>query len=230
MLVAIHQPNYMPWAGFFNKWMLADAFVILDTVQYHKNEWQNRNRIKTAHGASWITVPVTYRFPQKIDEVGIAPGPWARKQIAMIEQAYARAPYIDQYWPDLRSILLEPWQKVSELNIALILQLGSMLGCTAPLHIASDMAIRSEDQTGRLVEICRELGGDGYLSGQEGRNYLDRSVFEEACLELWFQQVEAPLYPQLHGEFISHLSVIDMLFNVGAEAKELIRDMGRKGS
>lgn len=230
MLITIHQPNYMPWAGFFNKWMIADAFVVLDTVQYHKNEWQNRNRIKTAQGAKWITVPVTYRFPERVCEVGIAPGPWARKQVAMIEQAYAKAPHLDAYWPPIRALLMQPHEKIGELNIALIRLLGDMLGCTAPLHIASEMAVASDEQTGRLVEICRQLGGDGYLSGQEGRNYLDRDAFERAGIGLWFQQASAPHYPQLHGEFISHLSVIDMLFNVGSEAKELVRKTGVKGS
>lgn len=230
MLITIHQPNYMPWPGFFHKWMIADTFVVLDTVQYHKNEWQNRNRIKTAQGASWITVPVTYRFPDRISEVGIAPGPWVRKQVAMIEQAYAKAPCLDEYWPPIRKLLMQPHEMISDLNIALIRLLGEMLGCTAPLYVASQLQTTNEDQTGRLIDICRELGGDGYLSGQEGRNYLDREAFEEAGLKLWFQQADAPVYPQLHGEFISHLSVIDMLFNVGPEAKELVRKMGVKGT
>lgn len=230
MLVTIHQPNYMPWPGFFNKWMLADAFVILDTVQYHKNEWQNRNRIKTAQGAAWITVPVTYRFPERINEVGIAAGPWARKQVAMIEQAYAKAPYLDEFWSPIRELLIQPHDRVSDLNIALIRLLGDILGCTAPLHVASEMAVACDEQSGRLIEICRQLGGSGYLSGQEGRNYLDRTAFDEAGISLWFQQAAAPHYPQLHGDFISHLSVIDMLFNVGNEAKALVREMGVKGS
>lgn len=229
MLVTIHQPNYLPWPGFFHKWLISDAFIILDTVQYHKNEWQNRNRIKTTSGAQWITVPVSYRFPQTIHEVGIAQPNWARKQIAAIEQAYAKAPYTDAYWPQLREVIKQPWEKVADLNIAVIRTIGGMLGCKAPLHLASEMETDSDDPTGRLISLCGELGGNAYLSGSEGRSYLEREKFTHAGIELWFQEVEAPCYPQLHGGFISHLSVIDMLFNVGLETSDIILQMGGKG-
>ncbi|MES0371994.1 MAG: WbqC family protein [Mariprofundaceae bacterium] len=228
MLVTIHQPNFMPWAGFFHKWLISDAFIILDTVQYHKNEWQNRNRIKSANGAQWLTVPVSYRFPQAINEVEIASPNWARKQVSAIEQSYAKAPYLDQYWPILRELLLQPGEKVSDLNTAIIRMLGETLGCQAPLHVASEMATDSDDPTERLISLCRELGGDAYLSGREGRGYLETKRFSETGIDLWFQEVEAPVYPQLHGTFISHLSVIDMLFNLGPATSEMILQMGEK--
>jgi len=232
MLVTIHQPNYLPWAGFFHKWLISDAFIILDTVQYHKNEWQNRNRIKGQNGAQWVTVPVSYRFPQSILEVGIAApngsSNWARKQVAAIEQAYVKAPYLELYWPKLREVLQQPWQRIADLNTAIICCLGEMLGCQAPLHLASRMEADSTDPTERLILLCKELGGDAYLSGQEGRSYLDREKFVDAGIELWFQEVEAPVYPQLHGLFISHLSVIDMLFNLGPATSEMILQMGEK--
>ncbi len=228
MLVTIHQPNYLPWPGFFHKWLISDAFVILDTVQYHKNEWQNRNRIKTAQGAQWVTVPVAYRFPQTIMEVTVAQPNWARKQIAAIEQAYAKAPYIDACWPRLREVLQQPYEKIADLNIAVIRLLGEMLGCEAPLHLASAMETVSDDPTRRLISLCEELDGDGYLSGREGRGYLEKEKFSDAGIELWFQEVEAPRYPQLHGDFISHLSVVDMLFNVGPATSEMILRMGEK--
>ncbi|HXH73037.1 MAG TPA: WbqC family protein [Mariprofundaceae bacterium] len=225
-LVTIHQPNYLPWPGFFHKWLLADVFVVLDTVQYHKNEWQNRNRIKTASGAQWLTVPVSYRFPQRIDEVGIAGGPWARKQIAAVEQAYAKAPYLDDYWPPLKALLERPWPRLAELNTEVIRLMGGMLGCTAPLLVASSMQIRSDDPTGRLIDLCKEVGGDAYLSGREGRNYLDADAFHEAGIGLWFQEVQPPHYPQLHGDFIPYLSALDMLLNVGPQAANMVRAMG----
>ncbi|MDX8402802.1 MAG: WbqC family protein, partial [Mariprofundaceae bacterium] len=165
MLVTIHQPNFMPWPGFFHKWLISDAFILLDTVQYHKNEWQNRNRIKSSNGAQWLTVPVSYRFPQMIAEVEIASPNWARKQISAIEQAYAKAPYLDQYWPTLRDLLQQPWGRITDLNVALIQTLGEMLQCQAPLHLASDIATDLTDPTERLISLCRELDGDAYLSG-----------------------------------------------------------------
>ncbi|MFQ5582523.1 MAG: WbqC family protein [Mariprofundaceae bacterium] len=226
MLVAIHQPNYLPWPGFFHKWLLADAIVILDTVQFHKNEWQNRNRIKTGQGAQWLTVPVTYRFPQTVREVGIAPEPWVRRHCAAIEQAYARAPFLVDYWPDLKKIIMTPHERLAPLNAALIKQLGDMLGCTAPVYLASKMDVKTDNPTQRLIDLCKEAGGNAYLSGREGYNYLDREAFSDAEVVLWFQEVEAPVYPQLHGEFISHLSVIDLLFNLGPEASGIVRKMG----
>jgi hypothetical protein len=104
-----------------------------------------------------------------------------------------------------------------------------MAGCTAPLHLASEMRTSEEDPTRRLVGLCRELGADAYLSGREGRHYLERAPFADAGLDLWFQEVEAPVYPQLHGAFISHLSILDMLFNVGGEAADIVRGMGGVG-
>jgi len=226
MLVAIHQPNYLPWPGFFHKWLLADAMVLLDTVQYHKNEWQNRNRIKTAHGTQWLTVPVTYRFPQRICEVGIAAQPWARRHCAAIEQAYARAPFLDEYWPALKEVITTPCTHLASLNTALIRRLGGMLGCAAPLSLASELGVETDDPTRRLIELCERVGGDAYLSGREGHNYLNRDAFAAAGMALCFQEVEAPVYPQLHGEFISHLSAVDLLFNLGPEAGGIVRKMG----
>ncbi|MDX8389202.1 MAG: WbqC family protein [Mariprofundaceae bacterium] len=230
-LIAIHQPNYLPWPGFFHKWFISDAFVLLDTVQFHKNEWQNRNQIKSAHGVQWLTVPVTYRFPQTIDNVGIHASPWARKQCAAIEQAYRKTPFFELYWFELRELLLGDWQLLSQLNIAIIRWLGEKLQCKQPLHIASEFDVQAEDPTKRLIAICQTLGGDAYLSGVEGKNYLEDSSFSDVGINLYFQKVEAPVYAQLHGDFISHLSVVDMLFNVGAaQSIVLIEQMGGKES
>jgi len=216
----------MPWSGFFHKWKLADAFVILDTVQFHKNEWQNRNRIKTQQGEQWITVPVTYRFPQTIAQVGIAQGNWAKKQIASIEQAYAKSPYLHEYWQPIKRILQQKHEKLVDLNVSLIRALGDMLGCTAPLYMASDLPVNISDPTERLIKITQYLQGDVYLSGAEGRHYLAQQAFTDANIKLLFQQCSPPNYPQMHGEFIPYLSVLDVLLNIGEDAKALIANMG----
>lgn len=228
MLLTIHQPNFLPWPGFFHKWMISDAMLLLDTVQYEKNEWQNRNRIKTAQGAQWMTVPVNYRFPQTIREVGIADRRWPRKLSISIEQAYARAPYTQDYWPEVKRILHEPFDLLRDLNAELIRLMGGFLGCTAPLHMASDFGVTNTDPTGRLLELCAALKADAYLSGQEGRIYLDRDVFASQGISLYFQRAQAPVYTQLHGEFASHLSILDLLFNLGPKAAALVGIMGEK--
>ena len=228
MLLTIHQPNFLPWPGFFHKWLIADAMLLLDTVQYEKHEWQNRNRIKTAHGVQWITVPVNYRFPQTIREVGIADRRWPRKLCNSVEQAYAKAPYMDAYWPEIRRILNEPFDMLYELNSELIRTVGRFLGCTAPLYTASDQEVENNDPTGRLLDLCQVLHADAYLSGREGRAYLDRDAFASRNISLYFQQVEAPVYDQLHGDFVSHLSILDLLLNAGPDAAALVGDMGDK--
>jgi len=228
-LIAIHQPNYLPWPGFFHKWMVADAFVILDTVQYHKNEWQNRNRMKGHNGAQWLTLPVNYRFGQPIQDVTIASERWVRKQTSAIVQAYSYAPFFHDYWIPLGRLLrkaMDAGWTMSRLNIAIIRLLGEQLECTGPSYVASEMKPASDDPTQRLIDLCQQLGGDGYLSGAEGRNYLRKEAFEEQGVSLYFQKVEAPVYPQLHGDFISHLSVIDLLYNTGPQAIEIIGNMG----
>lgn len=216
----------MPWSGFFNKWMQADVFVILDTVQYHKNEWQNRNRIKTLQGAQWLTVPVNYRFPQRIEEVGIVQNNWAKKQISSIEQAYAKSPFLTEYWLPIKAILQQKHTKLAKLNFELIQALGSMLGCSSPLHLASTLPVQNENPTQRLIEISRHFEANLYLSGSEGRNYLDQTYFLDASIKLMFQHVQPPVYPQMHGEFIPYLSVLDVLLNIGEDAKEIIFNMG----
>jgi len=225
-LITIHQPNFLPWPGFFHKWMLADAMVLLDTVQYEKNDWLNRNRIKTVQGAQWVTAPVRYRFPQKIGDVPVADQHWVRKACRSIEQSYAKAPYFVAYWPQVQDVLQHSHGMLRDLNVALIRVLGELLGCDAPLHLASDLGVDSTDPTERLISLCTTLHGSGYLSGREGRTYLQQERFDLAGLTLNFQQVEAPIYPQLHGDFVSHLSVLDVLFNTGPDAVEIIRGMG----
>jgi len=225
-LITIHQPNFLPWPGFFHKWVLADAMVLLDTVQYEKNEWQNRNRIKTASGVQWITVPVNYRYPQKIGEVMIADRRWVRKVCASIEQAYAKTPYFEAHWSPVREVLNHDYERLVDLNVALIRVLGAALGCDAPLQLASEIDVNHPDPTQRLIEICAEMNGDAYLSGQEGRAYLQREAFAQSGLALYFQQVTAPVYPQLHSGFVSHLSALDLLFNTGNDAAGIIQNMG----
>ena len=216
----------MPWSGFFHKWLMADVFIILDNVQYHKHEWQNRNRIKTVQGEQWLTVPVNYRFPQKIKDVSIMQNHWAKKQIASIEQAYAKSPFLTEYWSPIKDILQHKHQKLTGLNIEIIRVMGKILGCTAPLYLASELGIKSDHPTQRLINITKHFQASHYLSGSEGRNYLDNRAFHDADVSLLFQNVQPPVYQQLHGEFIPYLTALDVLLNIGEDAKELIAKMG----
>ena len=140
MIVAVHQPQYLPWLGYFDKMDRADVFVLLDTVQFKKNEWQNRNRIKTASGPQWLTVPVTYRFPQRIREVGINNRErWQHRQRQAILTNYRQAPCWDFVAPLIEELLTPAWERLSLLNISSVAGLAKLLGIATPLFVASEL-------------------------------------------------------------------------------------------
>ena len=226
MLVAVHQPQYLPWLGYFDKMDQADCFVLLDNVQYKKNEWQNRNRVKTAAGPAWLTVPVKYRFPARLDEVGVGEGPWARKHAASLAASYARAahwPAVKDFW---EAFYVRDWDGLVELNAATVEWLRGQLGIATPLHRASELD-PAEGPTERLVDLCRRLGADAYLSGVDGAKYMDMELFDRAGIEVVFQRFEHPEYPQQFGDFASHLSALDLVLNCGPESAAVLRS-GRR--
>jgi hypothetical protein len=196
--VAIHQPHYLPWLGYLAKWAAADLFVFLDTVQYEKNGWQNRNRVKTAAGPRWLTVPVHARLGTPIHEVEVDTAqPWARRHLRTIELAYARAPH---------------FPRVAEA-----------LGIGAPCCPASALGVTAADPTDRLVALCRAVGATEYLSGPDGLRYLDLGRFARAGIAVRVQRYEHPVYVQAHGEFVPYLSALDLLLMHGSEALDILR-------
>ena len=223
MIVAIHQPQYLPWLGYFDKIDRADLFVFLDTVQYKKNEWQNRNRIKTAQGTQWLTVPVLYRFPERILEVGINPRVnWARKHLQALRTNYAKARFFERCFPLFEDLYVREWERLVDLNVECARRLTQELGIDTPLRAASEFEL-SEEPTDRLIDICRAVGADTYLAGSGGHAYMDLSRFEAAGIEVLFQVFDHPVYPQLFGAFEPNLSLVDLLFNCGEESLRLIR-------
>lgn len=229
MIVAVHQPQYLPWLGYFDKMAKADVFCYLDNVQYKKNEWQNRNRIKTAGGWQWLTVPVTYRFPQKINQVGIdLKTSWGKKHIQALATNYRRAPFFDPYMAIFDSVFQSEREHLSELNIVLAEELRRALGIETKTVVASDLSALREDPTDRLIDICRRLGADTYLAGQGGAGYMDLARFDESGIRVEFQIFEHPIYPQLYGDFVSCLSVVDLLFNRGPGSLAVI--MGKENN
>ena len=230
MIVAIHQPQFLPWLGYFDKMDQADFFCLLDTVQYKKNEWQNRNRIKVREGWQWLTVPVTYRFPQKIHEVGINQGVnWGRKHLQALRTYYSKAPFFDRYFPEFETLYGEPAEMLLEINVRTIFYLRDALGITTPIVRSSEMEL-SEEPTERLIDICSSVGANTYLAGRDGRKYMDLKKFSMAGLTIRFQDYEHPEYRQINGPFVSHLSVVDLLFNHGEKSLEIIRSTGRERS
>jgi len=226
LIVAIHQPQYLPWLGYFDKMSKADVFCYLDNVQYKKNEWQNRNRIKIAQGRQWITVPVRYRFPQKINEVEINNSvKWKKKHIQAFITNYSKASYFNNYISYFEDFFSENWLLLSDLNVFLIERLRDFLDLQSkPTVLASRLTLR-DDPTDRLVDICKAVGADTYLSGQDGIKYMDLKRFEETGIKVITQEFNHPVYPQLYHEFQSHLSIVDLLFNCGPESMDKIREV-----
>lgn len=224
MIVAIHQPQFMPWLGYFDKMDRSDVFVFLDNVQFKKNEWQNRNRIKTSQGWQWFTVPVSYRFPEVMNRVMVDNRQdWRRKHLHALETNYMKAPFFDLYFPHFQEFYKREWGMLVDLNIGSVILLKDIIGIPTRVCIASQLGEVGDDPTVRLIEICKALGADTYLSGQDGRNYMDVEAFERAGIKVIFQDFHHPLYPQLFGSFEPCISAIDLVFNCGPEGLTLIR-------
>jgi hypothetical protein len=224
-VVAIHQPQYLPWLGYFDKLDRCDVFCLLDTVQYKKNEFQNRNRVKTADGWQWLTVPVTYRFPQRINEVGINQTVyWQRKHLQALKSNYGKSAFFDTYYESFEKLYQESYEMIVDINVASIELLMKLLGLQRKLVLASSLKIGTEDPTLRLVEICSVLGGEYYLSGRDGAKYMDVEMFQNHNVEVLYQNFEHPQYPQCFGPFEPNMSVVDLLFNCGPESLTIIRE------
>ncbi len=221
--VAIHQPNFLPYPGFFSKMLQADVFVLYDTAQFSRREYHNRNRIKTSQGVRWITVPVRVSGFSPISGVEIDNAQhWQRKIWRSLEVNYGRAPYFDSYAPELKRLLDErSWARLADLNCELIRLLKKLLAIDARLVLASNLVpAAGGDATARLVNLTRAAGGDTYISGPGGRHYLDTTKFREVRLE--YADHTAVAYPQLWGAFVPNLCIVDALMNCGPKARSLL--------
>jgi hypothetical protein len=222
--LAVHQPHYLPWLGYLAKWAAADLFVFLDTVQYEKNGWQNRNRIRTADGAHWLTVPVHAHLGTPITEVTVdTTQPWRARHLRAIEHAYARAAHLAAHHGTLRALLDIDWTQLARLAVASAEWLARAVGITTPARLASALRVDGDDATGRLVEICKAVGADTYLAGGHGARYMDGARFREAGITVLYQHYEHPVYPQQHGEFVPFLSAVDLLLTHGDESLPILR-------
>jgi hypothetical protein len=229
-IVGILQPGYLPWLGFFEQVLRSDIFVIYDDVQYDKHGWRNRNRIKGPQGPIWLTVPVRTKGLGKpnINEVIIDPAQprWAQKHCLTLQQLYSKAPFFPEYYPLLEQTLLESWEKLVDLDLTLIRLIAGWLGLTTDIVLSSSLGCHAEDPTQRLVEICQAVEADIFYEGSSGKNYLDLPRFAAANIQVILQDYQCQPYPQLFGEFISHLSVVDLFFNCGPDSPGYVPGLG----
>lgn len=225
MRVVILQPSFLPWLGYFDQMSKCDVFVIYDDVQYDKNGWRNRNRIKTPQGPQWLTVPVLIKgrdFPLNRDVEINNTTTWHVKQMKSIAQNYGRAPYFHRYAGAFETVMRRSWRFLIDLNLELLYLLMQQLGLTKNIHLSSDLKIPKSGKTQRLIDICHFLGADSLLEGDAGRSYIDESRFKEAGIRIDFHAYQHPVYQQLYGEFVPFMSTIDLLFNHGSEALKIL--------
>lgn len=230
--VAIIQSNYIPWKGYFDIINSVDEFVLFDDVQYTRRDWRNRNKIKTANGAQWITVPVEVKgkFSQKIRETRVSDGRWAQEHWRSILHSYAKANCFDQYHQQIKTLYerASELEFLSEVNFLLIEAVCNLLGIETRLSWSSDYELKDE-KTERLLSICEQLNATEYVSGLAAREYLDVGAFEAKNIKVtWYEYSGYPEYEQLHGEFDHAVTVLDLLLNTGTRAPEYMRSFGKR--
>jgi hypothetical protein len=225
MRVAILQPSYLPWLGHFEQLDYADLFIFLNDVQYTKNDWRNRNRIKGPHGPAWLTVPVrrlglhTPICEARIDYAT----PWWERHLSLLWQLYRHAPYYDAVLELLRPRLLARPALLQDLTIPLTLDVAAYLGCNTRTVRSTELGVDAEDPNDRLVALCQRVGATEFYEGAAGRSYIDVPRFEAAGVRVVFQSYQHPTYTQAYPPFVSHLSVIDLLCQHGPEARAIMR-------
>jgi hypothetical protein len=227
MKCAILQPSYIPWRGYFHQIQKSDVFVFYDDVQYDKHGWRNRNRVKTPQGTQWLTIPVQKKgnieLTKRICDVEIAwDRPWNRKHLAALTQSYSHARYFAGLEPSLASWYSLTLPKLAEFTIDLTIELARLLGIQHTRFVRSSHLGISGFRTERLINIVKHLGCDHYISGPSAKAYLQEDGFERAGVRLEYMQYVYPDYPQLHGPFDPHVSILDLLFMTGKDAPNYI--------
>lgn len=223
MKVAIHQPNFLPWAGYFYKMAKVQRFVLLDAVQYSKGSFTNRVQIKSNSSAPfWLSVPLAREFGLPINHVRInAEQDWRTRHLKTLKQFYGKAAYFKQYFPAMEEVYAKGHQALADFNTDLIFLLRRFLEIDTAIDIASKLEV-SGTSTELLVNICKKLDATQYLSGRGGVKYQEETKFHQANIELIHTDFAPPVYRQLWNGFVPKLSVIDLLFNEGPNSRQIL--------
>jgi hypothetical protein len=226
MILSIHQPHFLPWMGYFNKVLQSEVFVWLHSVQYRKNYYQNRTKIKNVNEAPlWLTLPVHAKLGIPIDQVTLADPRWRERVSKTVTQCYCKAPYFDEVWEVINDAMTSSSDNLSDVNFRTFSAvLGLLRGEQVRVELASNLPASSPDPTLRLVELCTAAGGKTYIAGKGGHNYLRVEEFERAGIRVIWQDFvsDGVTYKQSGKVFVPGLSIVDCLFNVGpAAAREL---------
>jgi len=224
MTITIHQPEHLIWLGLVDKISKSDIFVILDNVQYRKNYFQNRNKIKTKKGWRWLTVPIKkHPFETKVNAIEISDQNWQEHYLSILKENYEKAPYFERYFGGIREIIYRDHKFISDLNTELIAFLLNEFQIKKKILKASSLRLQDLKGGSNInLTICEKLKADSYLSGPSGEDYLDLAQFKKHKIDVSFHKFDHPAYRQLWGEFIPCMSSIDLLFNYGPKAKAIL--------
>lgn len=227
--VVIHQPDFLPYIGFFHRFLLADLWVVLDNVQFLAGgikSWHNRDKIKTPQGERWLTVGIK-KVPTEtmINEVFLANDDWEKKNLNLLRENYRKAPFFGEIFPRVEKLYSHDCVKLVDFNMRSIEMLMEMFDIRIKTVFASTLKAAGK-KTERLVDICKKVGATTYLTGVGSKDYLQEPLFEAEGIKVIWQDFKHPVYPQLHGEFMPYLSSIDLLFNCGIEkSREILRSL-----
>lgn len=229
--VAIIQSCYIPWKGYFDLINLADEFIIYDDRQYTKNDWRNRNRIKTPHGTQWLTIPVAHsgRSGQRIDEAEATDPRWRGKHWKSLAQNYSRAAHFSTYAERLEELyesLEDP--RITTINRRFLELIGDVLGIATPISPSTEYPAEG-GRSERVLSLCLAAGATRYLSGPSAQEYLDEQLFRDEGVEVAYMDYSGyPEYPQLHPPFEHAVTVLDLIFNVGPDAPKYMKSFQRE--
>jgi len=216
MILSAHQPAYLPWLGYLHKIAISDIFVILDDVQFEKNSFTNRNKIKTPNGSVWLSVPMQMNnhTSKTIREMEIINNyNWREKHWKSIYLNYKKSPYFNVYSDFLQDAYKREWQKLSELTEYMNSYFLKQIGIETQIIRQSDIKTKYKKQE-LIVELCKKINCDSFIFGKLGENYADKTYFEDNSINIYFQDYKHPVYEQIWSNFSPNLGIIDLLFNV----------------
>lgn len=225
MIVSINQPAYLPWLGYFERIAVSDLHIVLDHVQFEKNSFTNRNKVRTKEGSTWLTVPLSTKG--RFGDLAInglefaANDPWAKKHWATLRQVYARAPFFARCAPAYEQLYAQAWPSFMPMVRALLEQQLRDLGIETPLRYSSEMNIGGT-KSELVLNLCREVGATTYLSGALGKNYLDEASFAAAGIGVRYQDYQHPTYAQCQPGFAPYMCALDLLFNHGPASRDIL--------
>ena len=223
--IAILQSNYIPWKGYFDMINMVDEFILFDEVQYTKNDWRNRNKIQTKQGVQWLTIPTQQKkLSQLIKDTKTQDKRWRKKHLATIKQNYSKSPYFKDYIDIFEDLYLNSDEEyLSQINYAFIIAITKILSITTKIRWSSEFDL-IEGQTEKLLGICKDTKADIYLSGASAQSYFDEALAKKENIKVeWMNYSDYPMYTQLNPPFEHGVSILDLIFNEGRNARKFMK-------